>query len=127
MTHRAPLAAPEARAARRVVALSFDGLGGVRLNELLASGALDAGGFSAFAARGVLAGRAVDVTPSLTPAAHIAAITGAPPGRTGIVANQFREPGTPFGTHTTGFVAPIGSETLWEAARRQGRRVAVLL
>ena len=111
----------------RVVAVSFDGLGGVRLNELLASGELDAGGFSAIAARGLLAGRAVDVTPSLTPAAHIAAITGAPPSKTGIVANQFREPGSPFGTHTTGFEAPIESETLWEAARRQGRRVAVLL
>ncbi len=120
--------APEApRETGRVVAISFDGLGGVRLNELLASGALDAGGFSEFAARGVLAGRARNVTPSLTPAAHISAITGAPPDRTGIVANQFREPGSPFGTHTTGFAAAIGSETLWEAARRQGRRVGVLL
>ncbi len=114
-------------ASGRTVVVSFDGLGGVRLNELLASGALDAGGFSAFASRGLLAGRAIDVTPSLTPAAHIAAITGAPPSRTGIVANQFRERGSPFGTHTTGFLAPIGAETLWEAARRQGRRVGVLL
>jgi hypothetical protein len=111
----------------RTVAISFDGLGGVRLNELLAAGAFDAGGFEAFVARGIVAGRAVDVTPSLTPAAHIAAITGAPPSKTGIVANQFREPLSPFGTFTTGFLAPIGSETLWEAARRQGRRVAVLL
>lgn len=111
----------------RTVLVSFDGLGGVRLNDLLASGALDAGGFSAVAARGLLAGRAVDVTPSLTPSAHISAITGALPSRTGIVANQFREPGSPFGTHTSGFAAPIESETLWEAARRQGRRVAVLL
>lgn len=111
----------------RTVAISFDGLGGLRLNELLAAGALEAGGFTAFASRGLLAGRAVVVTPSLTPAAHIAAITGAPPSRTGIVANQFREPGAPFGVHTTGFAAPIGAETLWEAARRQGRRTAVLL
>ena len=110
----------------RVVAISFDGLGGVRLNELLAAGALDAGGFAAFAARGVLAGRAVDVTPSLTPVAHIAAITGAPPAKTGIVANQFRESGSPFGTQTSGFTASIGSETLWECARRQGRRVGVI-
>lgn len=122
---RCATAPPEPRG--RTVAVSFDGLGGLRLNELLASGALDAGGFSAFASRGFLAGRAVDVTPSLTPVAHIAAITGAPPSRTGIVANQFRLPGSPFGAHTTGFVAPIESETLWEAARRQGRRVAVLL
>lgn len=113
--------------AARVVAVSFDGLGGLRLNELLTAGSLDAGGFSAFAARGILAGRAVDVTPSLTPAVHIAAITGTPPSRTGIVANRFRERGAPFGTCSSGFHAPIESETLWEAARRQGRRVAVLL
>lgn len=111
----------------RTVVVSFDGLGGVRLNELLAAGTLDAGGFAAFASRGLLAGRASVVTPSLTPVVHVSAITGAPPSRTGIVANQFREPGSPFGTQTTGFAAPVGAETLWEAARRQGRRVGVLL
>ncbi|MGZ6971840.1 MAG: alkaline phosphatase family protein, partial [Thermoanaerobaculia bacterium] len=118
--------APSGPAGRTVV-ISFDGLGGMRLNELLAQGKLTAGGFSAIAERGLLAGRAVDVTPSLTPAAHIAAITGAPPARNGIVANHFREPGSPFGADTTGFLAPIETETLWEAAHRQGRRVGVLL
>ena len=113
--------------AGRTVVISFDGLGGMRLNELLLQGKLTAGGFSAIAQRGLLAGRAVDVTPSLTPAAHIAAITGAPPARNGIVANHFREPGSPFGADTTGFLAPIETETLWEAAHRQGRRVGVLL
>ncbi len=82
--------------------ISFDGLGGVRLNELLSRGKLTAGGFSTIAQRGLLAGRAVDVTPSLTPAAHVAAITGALPARNGIIANHFREPGSPFGTETTG-------------------------
>ncbi len=120
----APSAAPAPPA--RTVAVSFDGLGGVKLNELLAKGAFPPGGFAEFAARGVLAGRAIDVTPSLTPAAHIAAITGAPPAKTGIVANQFREVGMPFGRQTSGFAAPIGAETLWEAARRQGKRVAIL-
>ncbi|MGZ5428609.1 MAG: alkaline phosphatase family protein, partial [Thermoanaerobaculia bacterium] len=113
--------------AGRTAVISFDGLGGVRLNELLSQGKLTAGGFSAIAERGLLAGRAVDVTPSLTPAAHIAAITGEPPARNGIVANHFREPGSPFGADTTGFLAPIETETLWEAAHRQGRRVGVLL
>jgi hypothetical protein len=122
-----PHVSPGAAGGARVVALSFDGLGGVRLNELLAAGTFERGGFEAFAARGLLAGRALDVTPSLTPVAHISAITGAPVRRTGIVANQFREPGSPFGTHTSGFLAPIGAETLWEAARRQARRTGVLL
>ena len=113
--------------AGRTVVISFDGLGGVRLNELLSQGKLRAGGFSAIAERGLLAGRAVDITPSLTPSAHIAAITGASPARNGIVGNHFREPGSAFGAETTGFLAPIEAETLWEAAHRQGRRVGVLL
>jgi hypothetical protein len=113
--------------AGRTVAISFDGLGGERLNRYLAEGALPDGGFKAIAERGLLAGRAIDVTPSLTPAAHISALAGAPPSKTGIVANQFRLPGMPFGQNTTGFTAAIETETLWEAAHRQGRRTAVLL
>ncbi|MGZ6988709.1 MAG: hypothetical protein ACXVH0_07095, partial [Thermoanaerobaculia bacterium] len=51
--------APSGHAGRTVV-ISFDGLGGVRLNELLSQGKLMAGGFSAIAQHGLLAGRAVD-------------------------------------------------------------------
>ena len=97
------------------------------MNELLAEGKLRAGGFAAFAERGLLAGRAIDVTPSLTPSAHISAITGAPPSRTGIVGHYFHEPGTPFGRTTDGFAATIETETLWEAGKRQGKRVGVVL
>lgn len=107
--------------------ISLDGVGGVRVNGLLAEGKLRAGGFAAFAQRGLLAGRAIGVTPSLTPAAHISAITGAPPSRTGIVGHFFREPQAPFGRAEDGFSAEIGTETLWEAARRQGKRVGVVL
>ncbi len=121
------VAAPAARESARVVLISFDGVGGVRVNELLAAGKLRAGGFAAFAERGLLAGRAIDVTPSLTPAAHISAITGALPSRTGIVGHYFHEPGNPFGRSSDGFVAAIESETLWEAASRQGKRVGVVL
>ena len=33
--------------------------------------------------------------------------------------------GSPFVETVSGFAAPIGTETLWEAARRQGKRVGV--
>lgn len=112
---------------RRAVLLSFDGLGGVRLGELLAAGKLRAGGFAAFAERGVIAERAITVTPSLTSVAHIAAITGAPPSRTGIVANVYHRSGDPLGTTVSGFTEEIESETLWEAAMRQGKRVGVIV
>jgi predicted AlkP superfamily pyrophosphatase or phosphodiesterase len=120
-------AAPAAAGPLRAVLISFDGVGGLRLNELLARGKLRAGGFAAFARSGILAGRAIDVTPSLTPSAHISAITGAPPSRTGIVGHYFHEPGAPFGRSTDGFAAGIETETLWEAAIRQGKRVGVVL
>ena len=107
--------------------VSFDGLGGVRLGQLLDAGLLRAGGFAAFVERGVVAGRAVTVTPSQTSVAHVAAITGAPPSRTGIVGNVFQRAGDPFGTSVSGFGAEIEVETLWEAAIRQGKRVGVLV
>lgn len=113
--------------ASRALLISFDGLGGVRLGQLLAAGKLRAGGFAAFAERGVIAGRAVTVTPSLTSVAHIATITGAPPQRTGIVSNVFHRAGDPPGTTVSGFSADIEAETLWEAAMRHGKRVGVLV
>ncbi len=111
----------------RAVLVSFDGLGGVRLGQLLEAGRLRAGGFDEFLERGVVAGRAVTVTPSLTSVAHVSAITGALPSRTGIVSNVFHRAGDPFGTTVTGFTTEIGAETLWEAAIRQGKRVGVLV
>lgn len=111
---------------RRAVLLSFDGLGGERLAGLSREGRLGAGGFSAFFQRGLVAGRAVTVTPSQTSVAHASAITGAPPSATGIVANVFHRAGDPFGSTIGGFDAEIGVETLWEAALRQGKRVGVL-
>ena len=120
-------ASAPSRPAGRTVVVSLDGVGGVRLNALLAAGNLRAGGYSAFAERGLLAGRAIDVTPSLTPSAHISAITGVSPARTGIVSHYFFEPGTPFGRMADGFTADIQAETLWEAASRQGKRVGVIL
>ncbi|MFL6289831.1 MAG: alkaline phosphatase family protein, partial [Thermoanaerobaculia bacterium] len=48
-----------------------------------------------------------------------------PTGKTGIVANDIRLPGMPLSKKVSGFAADIDTETLWEAARRQGLRVGV--
>jgi hypothetical protein len=37
------------------------------------------------------------------------------------------DPSRPFGATVSGFDAPIRAETLWQAARRQGKRVGVML
>lgn len=58
--------------------------------------------------------------------AHITHVTGALPRATGIVANEMLDPSRPFGTRLSGFDAPIRAETLWQAARRQGKRVGVV-
>ncbi|MFN2385356.1 MAG: alkaline phosphatase family protein [Thermoanaerobaculia bacterium] len=121
---------PAASAAPRgqVVLVSFDGVAGERLASLLGRpGALPAGGYRGVAARGFFAVHSVPPTPSLTAVAHVTHVTGALPQDTGIVSNTLRNPSGPFGSVLSGFRAPIRAETLWEAARRQGKRTGVML
>jgi predicted AlkP superfamily pyrophosphatase or phosphodiesterase len=122
----APGAAPLAPAPpRRVVLLSLDGAGTETLHQLYEEGQLTAGGFARFFQEGQVAERLVPVNPTLTATNHISLATGYPAGQTGIVGNNFHPAGAPFSDTVSGFAAPIGTETLWEAARRQGRRVGV--
>ncbi|HKI05397.1 MAG TPA: alkaline phosphatase family protein [Thermoanaerobaculia bacterium] len=122
-----PPAAPAAPGAapRRVVLLSLDGAGAGELHRLYEAGALTAGGFARFFREGQVADRLVPVDPSLTAVNHISLATGYPPGQTGIVGNHFHPPDIPFPRTVSGFAAPIATETLWEAAKRQGKRVGV--
>jgi predicted AlkP superfamily pyrophosphatase or phosphodiesterase len=113
---------------RRVLLISFDGVAGQRLERLLADPAkLPAGGYRRIAARGLLAGRSVPPTPALTAVSHIVIATGALPEVTGIVSNTMLDRSKAFGTTMSGFDAQIRADTLWEAARRQGKRVGVML
>jgi predicted AlkP superfamily pyrophosphatase or phosphodiesterase len=119
--------APAAPSASRVVLISFDGVGGERLASLLEEpDKLPYGGFRRIADRGFYARRSRPPTPSLTAVAHVTHVTGALPQATGIVANEMLDPSRPFGTKLSGFDAPIRAETLWQAARRQGKRVGVV-
>lgn len=113
--------------AERVVLVSFDGLAAQRHAALLAADAYhDPDGLAAFRGRGLVVERAIPVNPTLTSPSHIAMAAGAPPARTGIVANRFHLPGTPITDTVSGFDYPIGVETVWEAVRRQGHRVGSL-
>jgi predicted AlkP superfamily pyrophosphatase or phosphodiesterase len=117
---------PEVR--RRAVLISFDAVAGQKLERLLADPSkLTAGGYRRIAARGVIAGRLVPPTPALTAVSHTVIATGALPQVTGIVSNTMLDRSKPFGTTISGFDAPIRADTLWEAARRQGKRVGVIL
>lgn len=103
-------------------------MAGQKLERLLADPTqLTAGGYRRIAARGVIAGRSVPPTPALTAVSHVVIATGALPQVTGIVSNTMLDRSKPFGTTISGFDAPIRADTLWEAARRQGKRVGVML
>lgn len=123
--HTAPPQTPPP-APRRVLLLSLDGASAHELHRLDREGAFPAGGFVRFFVEGQVAERLIPVNPTLTAPNHISLATGYPASRTGIVGNVFHRPGTPFLETVSGFAAPIGTETLWEAARRQGKRAGVM-
>ena len=112
--------------AQRVVLLSLDGFAADRHAENLRNGVYaDPDGVAAFDG-GYVVERAIPVNPTLTAASHTSIASGAFPTVTGIVSNTFHRPGTPILKAVSGFEAPWGAESLWEAFRRQGKRVGVL-
>ncbi len=112
--------------AERVVVLSLDGFAAGRHRENLAQHVYrDPDGVAAFESAYVVE-RAIPVNPTLTAVSHASIATGAFPSDTGIVSNTFHVPGTPILSAVSGFDAPLGAEPLWQAFRRQGKRVGVL-
>lgn len=117
---------PQPAGPSRVVLLSLDGAGADELHRLYQEGQLQEGGFAAFFENGQVAERLIPVNPTLTATNHISLGTGYVAGETGIVSNTFHPAGEEDLLKTvSGFAAPIDTETLWEAARRQGKRVGV--
>ena len=106
--------------ARRVVLLSFDGLGADALSRQQNLPA-----FERLAREGASA-RIINVNPTLTAPSHVSILTGADPQRTGVVSNRFHLPGTPVEQIARGMEQDSDVETLVEAARRQGKRVGVV-
>jgi hypothetical protein len=111
-------------APRKVLMLSLDGADAATLHRLYREGRLAAGGFARFFREGQVADALVPVNPTITAPNHVSLATGYLAGETGIVGNDVRLPGMPLTQKTSGFAAEIHTETLWEAARRQGLRVA---
>lgn len=121
----ASVAGAPAGAPRRVILISLDGAGSGVLRDLYRQGLLRQGGFERFFRDGQVADGLIPVDPTLTSTNHISLATGFPPAATGIVGNQFHAAGSPSSARANGFDAAIGTETLWEAVRRQGRRAGV--
>jgi predicted AlkP superfamily pyrophosphatase or phosphodiesterase len=110
----------------RVLVLSLDGAAAETLQRLWREGAFGEDGFRQFFEDGQVADRLVPVDPTLTAVNHISLATGFAPEATGIVSNRYHPQGAPFLDTVSGFEAPIGTETLWEAAKRQGKRVGIV-
>jgi len=111
---------------RRAILVSFDGAGGLDLEERLADGTFSPDGFARARSQGFSARRLVVVTPSLTAVSHAAISSGAPPSKTGIVANWFHPASEALRVRVNGFEVESEVETIWEAAARQGKRVCAL-
>jgi len=114
------------RLARRVVVVSLDGASAAELQQLWRDDLLDEGGFARFFREGEVAAALVPVDPTLAAPNHVSLATGAAPDHTGIVGDHFHPAGAPDFAKASGFNFPIGAETLWEAARRQRKKVAVV-
>jgi predicted AlkP superfamily pyrophosphatase or phosphodiesterase len=106
--------------------MSLDGADALTLHRLYKEGKLDAGGFARFFREGQVADALIPANPTITAPNHISLVTGYPAGKTGIVGNWVRLPGMPLDKMVSGFAAEIHTETLWEAAKRQGRRAVSL-
>ena len=106
--------------ARRVVLLSFDGLGADALSR-----EQNLPSFERLAREGASA-RVINVDPTHTAPSHVSILTGADPQRTGVVSNRFHLPGTPIEQTARGLMQDSDVETLVEAARRQGKRVGAV-
>lgn len=105
--------------------VSLDGGDAATLQRLHREGLLTAGGFERFFREGQVAEGLMPVNPTNTGPNHISLATGYRADETGVVANYIRLPGMPLTQMATLASLDIETETLWEAARRQGLRVAV--
>lgn len=108
-----------------VIVISFDGASAEWVNRWMAAGQLPT--FERLAAQGLRAERMYTVDPPLTAAAHASMVSGAYPGRTGIVSNQFHNPADSFYWYRSGFEEPIDAvDPLWVNASRAGLVTAAL-
>jgi predicted AlkP superfamily phosphohydrolase/phosphomutase len=109
------------------VLISFDGAQPGVIERLLKTGKLARnGGFAKLISEGTKAEGMTMILPTVTATNHIALATGAYVEQTNIPANTFHDTEVGITTTTSGFGAPIGAETLWEAAKRQGKKVITI-
>ena len=114
-------------ASSRTILISFDGAKLEVIERLIRNGKLPwNGGFARLIREGTRAEGMTSVLPTVTATNHISIATGAYPERTNIAANTLHKTETSLTATTSGFGAPIDAETLWEAAKRQDKKVITI-
>src|SRR4030095_11769008 len=114
-------------ASSRIILISFDGAQPEVIKRLIRNGKLPwNGGFAKLIREGTKAEGMTSVLPTVTATNHISIATGAYPERTNIPANTLHNTDTSLTATTSVFSAPIDAETLWEAAKRQGKKVVTI-
>jgi predicted AlkP superfamily pyrophosphatase or phosphodiesterase len=122
-----PFSNGHAESTNKTILISFDGAQPQVIEKLLEQKKLPRdGGFAELIGKGTRARGMTSVLPTLTATSHITMATGAYPERTNIPMNSFHNTESPLTTTTSGFAAPISAETLWEAAKRQGKKVITI-
>ncbi|WP_158637307.1 alkaline phosphatase family protein [Lacibacter cauensis] len=108
--------------------ISLDGTPDYLVDRFLKSGVLPANGaFAKMKKYGAYAETMLPVNVASTGPSHIALFTGASPSKTGIVGNSFRSKDQPWDQPAlSAFRQPLQSETIFQAAMRQGKKVMVL-
>jgi predicted AlkP superfamily pyrophosphatase or phosphodiesterase len=113
---------------KRVVMISLDGTPDYLVDKFLENGVLPAdGAFARMKRKGAYAETVLPINVASTGPSHISIFTGASPSKTGIVGNTFRNNNQNWSSQNLlAFNQPIATETIFQAAMRQGKKVMTL-
>lgn len=100
--------------------ISIDGLQPRLLESYINSATAKAGGFRRLWNHGTVFTHAKPHMISITAASHASTATCSSPAKHGITGNHFLR----GHKRVSGFKEPLNAETMWQAARRQGKKVA---
>ncbi len=113
---------------KKIVVISLDGTPDYLIDKYLDNGVLPAdGAFSLMKKKGTYAKTLLPINIASTGPSHVSIFTGASPGKTGIVGNSFRKKDQDWNSkNLTAFKQIFTAETIFQSARRQGKKVMTL-
>nr|WP_315153420.1 alkaline phosphatase family protein [uncultured Flavobacterium sp.] len=113
---------------KKVVVISLDGTPDYLVDKYLENGVLPKdGAFAKMKKNGAFASTLLPINVASTGPSHISIFTGSSPSKTGVIGNSFRSRNQKWESpNLTAFKQDIKSETIFQAAMRQGKKVMTL-